>query len=123
MSQEIHIHLHIEGLDGLIAALADRHILREILSNTERLIEMSQTNQAAIDAANTALQTALDKVQTDVTAIAAELAANIPAPGAVPTPASITALQTQVTRLQTVATSLDALVVPPPVTPPGPVTS
>lgn len=107
----------------------NRAWLDEIFSNTERLIKMSQTNQQSIDAANTALQSGLDRVQADVTAIAAELSANIPTPGAVPTAASVAALQTQVTRLQTVATSLDALVVPavvvtpPAPVPPGPVTS
>ena len=87
--------------------------LDQVLAELQELKQMSQNNQSALDAANAALQAGLDKIQTDVTAIAAELQANLPAAGSVPSAASVAALQAQVTRLQTVGAALDALVVPP----------
>lgn len=88
-----------------------------ILQNQGKIIKMSETNQAAIDAANASMQATLDSIQTDVTAIAAELAANVPTPGAVPSQASIDTLNANVTRLQAVKAALDGLVVPAPAAP------
>lgn len=107
---EVHIHLHLPP--ELVALLSDRHLLHEILRNTERLIQMSQTNQEIIDAANAAQQASLDAIQTDITTIAQELQAAIPAPGTVPSQASLDALQANVNRLAAVKTALDALVTP-----------
>lgn len=111
---EVHIHLHLPP--ELTAALADRHLLHEILRNTERLITMGETNQATVDAANAAMQASLDAIQADIAAITTELQGAIPSPGAVPTQASLDTLNANVARLQAVKTALDALVVPPTVT-------
>lgn len=78
---------------------------------------MSATLSAQIDAANAALSAGLDSVQTDVTAIAAELANAVPSPGATVTQAQVDGLNASVSRLQAVKTALDALVVPPPPAP------
>ena len=78
---------------------------------------MSTSISAQIDAANAALSAGLDKVQTDVTAIAAELAAAVPPVGSVVTQAQADTMHANVTRLQAVGTSMDALVVPAPAKP------
>lgn len=78
---------------------------------------MSATLSAQIDAANAALSAGLDSVQTDVTAIAAELASAVPSPGTTVTQAQVDGLNASVSRLQAVKTALDALVVPAAPTP------
>lgn len=88
--------------------------LDRIEHQLERLIQMSQTNQERIDAANAAQQAALDAIQTDIAAIAVELQAAIPPPGTVPSQASLDAMQANVDRLNAVKSALDALVVPVP---------
>lgn len=111
----------LDRLERLMLARFDRGDaeLHTILLAIGKVITMSETNQAAIDAANASMQATLDSIQTDVTAIAAELAANVPTPGAVPSQASIDALNANVTRLQAVKAALDGLVVP--ATPAAPV--
>jgi hypothetical protein len=79
----------------------------------KELKTMSQTNQDKVDAANAATAAALDAIQTDITAIAAELQAAIPQPGQVPSDASLAAMQAGVDRLNAVKTALDALAAPP----------
>jgi hypothetical protein len=116
---QIEINLHVHGLAEVLGSLigfAERilHDQRLILQGQQELKVMSQTNQDAIDAANATLTAGLDKLQTDLQAIATELQAAIPPAGTVPTAASIAALQAGVTRLQSVVTAADALVVPPP---------
>ena len=74
MSDDIHVHIHLEGLDGIIAAaLADRQILREILHNTERLISMSASLADQLTAALADISTAVDGVSTEVSALLALL--------------------------------------------------
>lgn len=106
--REIHVHLHLEGLGALVA------IGERILHEVRELKHMSQTNQDRIDANNAAMQATLDGIQTDITAITAELQAAIPAPGTVPSQASLDALQANVDRLTAVKAALDGLVVPAP---------
>lgn len=109
---QVHIHLHLPP--EMASLLSDRRLLHDILRNTERLIVMSQTLSEQVDAANIALSAGLDAIQTDVTAIAAELQAAVPPAGTTITQAQVDALNAQVARVQAVKTSLDALVVPPP---------
>lgn len=109
--ERIEVHLHIAGLTEILDPLYG--IAERILTGIQELKVMSQTNQDAIDAANTALSAGLDKLQSDLTAIATELQAAIPPAGTVPSAASIAALQAGVTRLQSVVSAADALVVPP----------
>jgi hypothetical protein len=104
----IDVHHHFDGLPE-----CDRHLLHQILDRLKELKTMSQTNQEKIDADNAAMAAALDSIQTDVTAITAELQANIPTPGAVPSQASLDALQANVDRLNAVKAALDTLAVPP----------
>jgi len=109
------IDVHLAGLAEILGPLLG--IAERILIGIQELKVMSQTNQDALDAANTALSAGLDKLQSDLAAIATELQAAIPPAGTVPTPASLAALQAGVTRLQSVVTAADALVVPPPAGP------
>jgi hypothetical protein len=119
MSEEVQVHIHLHLPPELATMLSDRQLLRDILRSTERLIVMSQTLSEQVDAANAALSAGLDSIQTDVTAIAAELQAAVPPAGSTISQAQVDALNAQVTRVRAVKTSLDALVVPP-VTPPAP---
>lgn len=73
---------------------------------------MSQSISDQVDAANAALSAGLDAIQTDVTAIAAELAAAVPPAGSTISQTQVDALNAQVARVQAVKSSLDALVVP-----------
>lgn len=116
MSEKVEVHIHLHLPPELMAVVVD--LLRQTLCNTERLITMSQTLSEQVDAANAALASGLDAIQTDVTAIAAELQAAVPPAGTTITQAQVDALNAQVARVQTVKTSLDALVVPAPAPPP-----
>lgn len=82
MSDAIHVHIHLDGLDGLLAAmLPDRSLLRDILRNTERLIEMSgtTTNSLANLQAAVAAETTIDQsVLTLLTTLSAEIQAASP---------------------------------------------
>jgi len=79
---------------------------------------MSTSISAQIDANNAKLQADLDGMQTDLTAITAALQAAIPPVGQVVTQAAADAMTAQVTRLDTMRSAMDALVVPPPPTAP-----
>lgn len=98
MSEEIHVHLHFHGLDGLLAiALADRHLLHRILTNTERLTEMGTSLSEQLDAATAAIKADVQAVSAEVTKLLAGL-----------TPGS-TITQAQVDALTAIDASLKAI--------------
>lgn len=92
---EVHIHLHLPP--ELVALLSDRHLLHEILRNTERLIQMSGTLSEQLDAATAA-------IQADVAAVSAEVSKLL----AGVTPGS-TITQAQVDALTAIDASLKAI--------------
>jgi hypothetical protein len=96
MSEEVHIHLHIDGLDGLLAALLDRRF-HQILSNSERLLEMGTSLSAQLDAATASIKADVANVSTEVTSLLAGL-----------TPGS-TITQAQVDALTGIDTALKAI--------------
>lgn len=88
MSDEVNVHLHFHGLDGLLAiALADRQFLRQILTNTERLLQMSGTLSEQLDAATAAIKADVQAVSDEVTKLLAGLT-----PGTTITQAQVDAL-------------------------------
>jgi hypothetical protein len=93
-------------------ARADDPRIDDIVATMKRLIIMSQTVQQTVDANNATTASALDAIQTDVTEIAAELAAAIPPVGTTVSQESVDAMTANVKRLTTLKTSLDALATP-----------
>ena len=89
-----------------------QYIATQIAELRQEMNTMSNTISSQIDAANAALSASLDAIQTDVTAIAAELAGAVPSTGTSVTQTQVDALNASVARLQAVKTALDALVVP-----------
>ena len=127
MSDDIHVHLHLDGLDGLLAiALSDRHLLREILDKlTSMETKMSQMDdditalQASVASENTVIASAvtlMNGISAQITgAVNAALAAGA-------TPAQLQAMTDLKTAVDTNQAALAAAVTAN-TPPPGPVTS
>lgn len=107
----IHHHIHVEGLEAIVTALADHHV-RHIVTLLQEIKSMSQSAQDTLDANNAAMTAALDAIQADVTAIASELQAATPPVGSVVSQATVDANTAIVSRLQAVKSALDGLAVP-----------
>jgi hypothetical protein len=127
MSDDIHVHLHLDGLDGLLAiALSDRHLLREILDKlTSMETKMSQMDdditalQASVASENTVIASAV----TLMNGISAQITAAVNAAlAAGATPAQLQAVTDLKTAVDTNQAALAAAVTAN-TPPPGPVTS
>lgn len=110
-TRRIDVHVHIAGLAeiGSLILTGFNEIKQEIRMS-------GSTLSAQVDAGNAATAVALDSIQTDVTAIAAELAAGVPTAGSTISQAQVDTMNANIARLQAVKTALDGLVVPATVT-------
>lgn len=108
---------HHEPLRAMVAR-EFAELNAKIDRNHKETLKMSQTIQQTIDDNNTRISAALDGIQTDITAITAELAAIVPPVGSTVSQATADTMTSLVTRLEGAKSALDALSVPP--TPPQP---
>lgn len=104
------IHLHVRGVDG--------DTLRQILTNTERLLTMSGTLAEQLAAAQAATAASLDAIATDVTEIGADVDQLLAGmqPGTTITQEMVDAATAISSRVGAVKDGLDAInaKVPPP---------
>ena len=118
--QSVDLHIHLHGIEGIIAALADRPMLHRIINLLEELKTMSGTFSTDLAAQTAAVQALATEVSDGLAANAAAIQAlkdQIAAGGTVST-ADLTTMEGNTAAIQAAIAALQAALNPTP--PPAP---